>query len=706
MNKNKIVYEGWTFQGNDFKDGNMFLATSLLSSQLQVNSFEATVKSADPSIINFERNSKLIYYYDNQQQGIFYVQDIERAGPDTYKISATSTLGLLTEGKHYGGIYTGQTAQEIISDICGTVPFIIKSNLAGTKLYGWLPIAAPRDNLSQVLFAIGAALKTDLDGVLRIAGLWDGVSGSVGKGEMYQGSNVEYAAKVTQVVLTEHQYSEGGDTKKLFEGTAQAGDIITFNAPMYNLSASGFSIQASGANWAKVSGGSGALTGNEYVHNTRLITRDVQTANEPNVKTVDKATLVSLVNSSAVADRLASYFKCKETINADVVYKGENAGNVMTTYHPFDRADVNACLQSADITLSNTMKAQEKSLVGFKPLQGSDVVTIDQHQVITDSRTVRLPEDASQLRIVLIGGGDGGHVGEKGKDGSRGISASASNSSAAIQTNSGNPGNGGAGGGGGTGGTGGRVFQVDIGDNISTPLSISIGRGGGSETAGNATTVTINGVTYSSASGTQSPGGYLDITTGIVYAGTGNSGLSGAAGGKGGQPASDMNGSGLAGSAGSPCGGNSGGSGGSGGRSYSSNKWISIPSGGGGGGAAYNAAGGTGAAGQSRTAGAGGTGATGTTPSAETRPGWGGTGGNGGGGGGGGGGTVAIASNGGSVTVSGGSAGTGGNGGPGGNGAPGCVILYYGVPHKVSAGQLADKNNRMVLDRIGRRIIV
>lgn len=703
---NKIVYGTHTFTDNEIESGNLHLVTNLISAQLEANTLTAVVRSEDTSLTNFERNTKLTLFTDEKQTGIFYVQSINRVGSNKYQIDATSAVGLLIEGQHMGGIYTGETANEVIASICGTVPFIVKTNLVSAKLYGWLPIASPRDNLSQVLFAIGAALKTDMDGVLRIAGLWDGVSGVTPQNRMYENGKVEYGAKVTQIILTEHQYFEGQEEKKLFEGTAQEGDVITFNAPMHSLSATGISILSSGANWAKVSAGSGTLTGKEYVHNTRLIARDVQTANEPNVKTVDKATLISLVNSSATADRLVSLYKCSETINAPVVYHGEDTGNVISTYHPFDNTTVNACLQTADITLSNTLKAQEKSLIGFKPLQGYDVVTIDQHQVITDTKTISLPEDASQLRMVLIGGGDGGHVGEKGENGTSGISAIASSSSAAIQKNSGESGNGGDGGSGGTGGAGGKVFQVDIGDNISTPLSIYIGSGGSSESAGNETTVTINGVTYSSASGTQSSVGYLDITTGIVYGGTGNSGLSGATGGKGGQPASDPNGSGLFGSDGSPCGENSGGTGGSGGRSYSSNKWISIPSGGGGGGAAYNAVGGKGGKGQSKTAGAGGTGATGTMPAAETRPGWGGTGGNGGGGGGGGGGTVAIASNGGSVTVSGGSAGIGGNGGPGGSGAPGCVILYYGVTHKIQSGQFLDKNGKQILDKLSRRFIV
>ena len=64
--------------------------------------------------------------------------------------------------------------------------------------------------MSQVLFAIGATIRTDLNGVLRIAALWDGISGNLGLDRMYQGPSVTNAAKVTQVIVTEHQCSNNG----------------------------------------------------------------------------------------------------------------------------------------------------------------------------------------------------------------------------------------------------------------------------------------------------------------------------------------------------------------------------------------------------------------------------------------------------------------------------------------------------------------
>lgn len=758
----KIVYEKWTFPSDKIREGNLYLATSLLSSSLEVNTLRATVECADPSILDFQRNTQLLYYAQPDRPMVFRVQSILRVAPTLYELSCTSTLGLLTEGQHMGGIYTGQTALEVIADICGTVPFIVKTNLVSTKLYGWLPVASPRDNLSQVLFAIGAALKTDLDGVLRIAGLWDGVSGTTPQDRMYTDAKVEYGAKITQVVLTEHQYFEGQEEKKLFEGTAQEGDVITFNAPMHSLSATGITIQASGANWALVSAGSGTLTGKEYVHNTRLITRDVQSANTPNVKTVDKATLISLVNSAATADRLVSLYKCTETINSSVIYQGENTGNIMSTYHPFDKTEVNSCLQSADITLSNTLKAQEKRLVGFEPTKIEEIITYEYREVLTGNGEWTVPEGVENVIAVLIGGGGRGGNGEKGGSSRTGglsgsyksderlwtpaddvgpVTRSASTSLAGSQ--------GATGGTGGIAGLAGKVLVSEV--DVSHQSVIAFSCGIASDTAGEPGSETTF-LNLSSEVGTVRPTGFVDPTTGDIFA------IPGKPGGKGGS-------GGGAGQAGEPGGASSGGKGyagenltekvsgsgvifnihmGSATTYMSGNATYSYggAGGGGGGGRSDKTFGFIGGAPYGKRAnfisnyaqgawlkaqltlgnpprgGNGGKGADGSDGISY------GSGGNGGGGGGGGGAcssssatATATFSNypeieasmgrtvGASVSIS-AVMSNGGDGGTGGAGAQGCVILYYGIKHKKQSGQFIDKNGKRFLDKISRKFVV
>lgn len=719
-----IVYESWTFPADKIKEGNLYLATSLLASSLEVNSFVPVVECDDPAILDFQRNAKLLYYAEPGRPMVFRVQNIKRVGPKLYEITATSTLGLLTEGQHMGGIYTGQEAEEVILDICGTVPVEIKNNLKKIKLYGWLPIAAPRDNLAQVLFAIGAALKTDLDGVLRVETLWDGISGQVPQDNMYTDANVDYSARITQVIVTEHQYIPWTEEKQLFEGTAQAGDVITFDEPMHDLAAEGFTILASGANWAKVSAGSGTLTGKTYIHNTRQVSKAVQEAGTPNVKTVENATLVSLANSSAVAQRLADYYRCRELIDAPVVYRGESPGDRLATWHPFDKTGVDACLESADITLSNTLKAQEKLLVGYVPPQAGDVEYFDTTEEITEDGEWEVPDGVTEITAVCIGGGWGGYSGYPGDKMSYPPPDYKNVGSEKYVGY--NAGYGAEGGLGGAPGSGGRILvgNLNVQPHQKFQAHIGVGgKGGGQSSSGSNVGIEGSPTTFgsfTSADGSPNPSGYTDILTGKVYALQGE--LSGIAGGKGsgGDPNSstgylkgtsitdrqgnvwsagnitsssenavlDTGGRVYAAQAGRGCGG--GPAVGSNGRdgqkgTVSGSDQYGVPS------IAIGGASGNGA----------------DAVKAEPQLKQGGFGGHGGHGGGGEGGTgLAVIWNPVSIDKFSVNRGRPGYGGEGGDGGKGIILLHYRKPKKSPAGQLVDKNNKMVLDRLGRRTIM
>ena len=758
--RNKIVYGQWTFSDDDIHNGNVYVTISLMSDALEANTFTATVECSDKSILDFERNSPLTYFSLGKQIGVFYVQSIAREGPTTYTISATSAIGFLIEGLHYGGIYTGQTVVEVLPSICGTVPYVVKTNLRETALYGWLPVASPRDNLSQVLFAIGAVIKTDLDGVLHIEGLWDGISGTFGQDRMYMGPSVDYESKVTQVVVTEHQYIEGGEETNLFEGTAQDGDIITFDEPMHNLQATGITILESGANYAKVSSGSGTLTGTAYVHNTRQVTEDVLQANEPNVKTVTEATLVSLVNSRAVAQRIANYYKSYQTINADAVYQGEAPGDLLSTWHPYDQEAVSACLESADISMSNTLKASEELLVGFTPIVAEQSVVYDQHVILTGSGTWVPPEGTISIHAVLIGGGGPGANGEDGISTRSRLTGnppqdirsvpiwSSGTESGNVSANAAAPsvaaGNGGEG---GSKGVQGYVYEVDIELKDTTAFQYQCGAAGSvpGETGGH----TVFGA-YSSASGGILPNGYTDIITGQSYALPGKDGVAGGNGGsgtgRGEDVASASGGYGQSGDNESDSDSQSGSKKDSNdltlytwNANLSGSRSCSASGGGGAGGGTEENPGHNGSdaefAGSSNgfnfsprlagtapfwvSPGDGGDGADGLD---ATSYGSAGDGGHGGGGAGSIGNVSTTASVNYSVNISypnddtltfeaicwssGTFYGAGGHGGLGGNGKEGCIILYFGVKSTIETGPIVTSQNKYFLDKYGRKVVV
>lgn len=756
----KITYKNWMFDSSRTEKAAPTREQSLSCESISADTLTVVVRCDDPSIMSFQKNDAIRFWENdsNASMQTYYLRSIERTGATAYKIVAWSAVGLLATIPHKGGIYTGQTVSEVISDICGAVPVVVKSVFANVKLYGWLPYCQPktngqgksaRDNLAQVLFAIGAYLTTDLNGVLHIDSLWDGTASVIQGNRMYlSGGKVGYSDPISAVTVTEHQYVAGTEVKELFSGTAQNGDIITFSEPMHSLSATGFTILESGANYAKISAGTGALTGKAYIHNTRLITQPVTAGAVENIKSVTDATLVSLVNSYAVAKRLADYYRCRETITNEIVSGHEKPGHVVSVYHPYDKKMVSACIQSLDTTISATLKSSMEALVGFTPPQPDASEYFDAREELTKDGEWTSP--TGEFTAVLIGGAWGGFSGKQGASG--GTTGKTYSSSGVSTKNQGMMASkGGDGGEAGLGGSGGRILQISVTCDPGTKFSIHIGKGGaggghsGSDSVqGSEGSATTFG-TYTSADGTASNAGYLDLITGEVYAARGAAGIPGGKGGgtkdnanagddepnePGGSVVDDSGTVWLPGATPQPpipiksyLEG-----------AYDSNreKAGDLYAGAGpgiGGGAAVGANGLDGDKGYGRVrstsqvgwgdysitcnGGTGGKGADAVAPDkvAGNR----GTGGRGGHGGGGGGGfgiceassriytghSLSITYN-----VNAGTPGQGGNGSDGGEGGDGCVLIYYRKLRTIQTGPLATADGKWLLDKLGRRMIV
>jgi hypothetical protein len=483
-------------------------------------SVEVCTKTIGAQLSALPNNTPIIVYRGGEIKARFVSSGVSRIGPVTYQLTGRSPMGALTGMVHTGGIYTGQTVEEVVKEICGNISSLIKSVYAGVKLYGWLPYAdgkerSARDNLAQVLFAIGAYLRTDLNGVLRIEPLWDGTASLIDVDRSYTGGTVKYDAPISAVTVTEHQYVAGTEAKELFSGTAQNGDIITFSEPMHSLSATGFTILESGANYAKISAGTGELTGKAYIHNTRLITQPVTAGAVENIKSVTDATLISLVNSYAVAKRLADYYRCRETITNDIVSGHEKPGHVVSIYHPYDKKMVSACIQSLDTTMSATLKSSMEALVGFTPTQPEQAEYFSERVLLTGSGTWTPPEGAEAVTAVLIGDGQDGTAGQNGEGvvlTGQTIPNTCSGSFPSASA--------GKGGKAGSPGSGGKIFQITM--DITPGMSFSYATSQNGEAVFGS---------HSSAEGSASPNGYYDDVTGKTYARQGAVGYDGGDGG-------------------------------------------------------------------------------------------------------------------------------------------------------------------------------
>lgn len=752
----KITYKSWTFLFSQTESAKPTREQSLSCESISADTLTAVVRCNDPTIMAFAKNDPIRVWENDSDASMqtYYLRSITRTGATSYRLVAWSAVGLLAAMAHKGGIYTGQTVAEAVKEICGNVPVVVKSVFANTKLYGWLPYCQPkadrrgksaRDNLVQVLFAIGAYLTTDLNGVLHIDALWDGVSSTIGSNRMYaSGGKVSYSDPISAVTVTEHQYIAGTDEKELFSGTSQQGDIITFSEPMHSLTATGFTILESGANYAKISSGSGSLKGKPYIHNTRLVTQTVTENAAENVKSVTDATLVSLVNSSAVAKRLADYYKCRETITNGIVSGQEKPGHVVSVYHPYDKKMVSACIVSLDTTMSGTLKSEMAALVGFLPPQPESSEYFDERVILTGSGVWTVPEGVTSYTRVLIGGGRGGSSGHRGESPAVRTPKSWTEKFDALRRfvglDNGVSLEGGKGGEPGDAGDGGKVLVETVTDAVpGTKVSYACGRGGyggvfsqGNDAGAPGTATTMGGAT--SDTGSSSEAGYTDATTGEVFAAKGKSGIAGSPGngytwsdGKYTyQPSPSITVDGVTYSAGK----NKEEVEGEDGRGdykiapygYVGYSWR----GGYGGGAAAGSNGNDGLANGSGdayigsssafatvTAARGGAGADATPPAKESRYGYGGTSGHGGGGAGSNGVADAHQTSSENISVSQASLtardtepAPGGRGSDGGQGGDGCIILYYRKFGQVRSGPLVQRGGGLFFDRLNKLFIV
>lgn len=105
----------------------------------------------------------VFWYCDNKFMMKGYYKGNTRTSRTTWQIDAMSAIGKLDEKMHVGGIYTGATFEEVLTEICGnTCRFEFDEGdeaLANLQVFGWLPYDTARNNLHRLLFAMGASIK-------------------------------------------------------------------------------------------------------------------------------------------------------------------------------------------------------------------------------------------------------------------------------------------------------------------------------------------------------------------------------------------------------------------------------------------------------------------------------------------------------------------------------------------------------------------
>ena len=465
--------------------------------------------------------------------GRFYVQDVTQISRKAVRFTCTDCIGILDGmNDHNGGIYTGETVADICAEIfAGSgLSYSVGADVGAVQCYGRLPRANRRTNLGKLLVATGATLS-ESNGVVVISYLGAGAPATMYQRNIYmQGGSVVNKDRSTGVEVTEHafyQLNTDADAV-LFANTTEVtpvtSQLVVFQDPCHDLTATGtLTIEESNANYAVVSG-VGTLSGKVYTHTQRQISKSTGvTSNKVKVEKIEDNELIGYHNSDYVAQRMANWYKVAVGVDMEAL---DPTGALMPgTYvnitDPFGDART-GWTRKKSFAIANKTRAAWDVAIDWQP--GPWGSNVDAWELFKTSTTWTVPAGVTSVTFYLGGGGtggEGGGKGESGEDGSRGESVK-----------------GGTGGLAGTGGAPGKVHTVTLAVTPGDVIAISIGPGGGggaknsgAGSAGGATTITHNGITYTSEDGVVPENGFLNQFTGEVYSLAGPAGVPGADGG-------------------------------------------------------------------------------------------------------------------------------------------------------------------------------
>ncbi|MDR1940027.1 MAG: hypothetical protein LBQ40_04450 [Clostridiales bacterium] len=323
-------------KGDEITKTNVINEINPLSTELSVNTFDFTLISKDEIEYVFQRKQALELRFKGVLKGLYFVENYKRTARNKYDVQAVDYIGLLDKTTFYGGMYDDYSAADLMGEIFGAanIPYTLSEEFSGATVTGYLPITTCREALKQVAFAIGAVIDTTDSDKLNVFKLSDTVIHTFGSGEIFQGQNIEQSDPLTEFDLTEHSYTEDGETVTLYktDGNGIEENIfVEFPEPV-KLNPND-AILDSNANYALINATADTiLTGKKYTHTTKIVTKKnplIGSSDLKNIMKIEGATLINSTNSAEVLERCYNYFMKNVTVNNNIIVTDVKVGDTV-----------------------------------------------------------------------------------------------------------------------------------------------------------------------------------------------------------------------------------------------------------------------------------------------------------------------------------------------------------------------------------------
>ena len=395
---NKIIYQYNSTTQLTFADegnfdgvlleGSFYNETSLLEDELSIDTMKIRVRSINTSypLHNFIYGSQVTFYKDDALYGKYYLVSVERQTKNEYILNVQSSIGLLDDTMHYGGIYSGEYASAIIEDIIGGKIAYTEHNIfSKIKVYGWLPVATRRENLKQLLFAVGGCVKKK-NGDVYFTTLTVDAPKSIPENRVFDTGKITYDSPASRIEVVEHQFSkvDSAPSEEIYSGeivgssfvtpkgySVSDAALVTWDKPYHSLTFSDCTLlnNEMGVNYAVVSSsGSATISGKPYIHSKMIVSRDKENyEGKEKVAKVENATLVSLANSNSVAEKVMAYYNSPCTLSGAIVMDGEKPLDNITMPNQFEEENT-GMIKSIEGTLGKQITKGELELrIGYNP---------------------------------------------------------------------------------------------------------------------------------------------------------------------------------------------------------------------------------------------------------------------------------------------------------------------------------------------------